>query len=326
MNLLHLKYAVEVEKYRSISKAADSLFMGQPNLSRAIKELESSLGITVFKRTSKGISPTPQGEEFLQYAKKILTQVDEVEAMYQNGKDDKQKLLVSVPRSSYIGCAFTELIRKIDTSRHIEIFYKETNSMKAISNIMQADYKLGIIRYQTTFEKYFKAMLNEKGLSSEVICEFTYLLVMSKHNSLAAKSKIELSDLKDYIEIAHGDPYVPSLPVIDVKKAELSEFVNKRIFVFERGSQFELLSNVTNTFMWVSPIPGRILDQHGLVQRQCTSNKKKYKDVLIHRKGYSLTELEKQFITEINKEIKELAKEKDNSKFIAGMESRQTNK
>lgn len=71
MNILHLKYAVEVEKTRSISKAAENLFMGQPNLSRAVKELEESLGITIFKRTSKGILITPQGEEFLQHAKKF---------------------------------------------------------------------------------------------------------------------------------------------------------------------------------------------------------------------------------------------------------------
>ena len=306
MNLLHLKYAVEVEKYRSISKAAAGLFMGQPNLSRAIKELEGNLGITIFKRTSKGISPTPQGEEFLQYAKKILAQVDEVEEMYQNAKEDRQKMLISVPRASYIGCAFTEFVRKIDTTKQIEIFYKETNSMKAISNILQADYRLGIIRYQTTFEQYFKTMLQEKGLSSELICEFSYILVMSERSPLAAKTKIQPQDLSDYIEIAHGDPYVPSLPVIDAKRAELSEFVNKRIFVFERSSQFDLLSNVANTFMWVSPIPGRILEKYGLVQKECGSKKKRYKDMLVYRKGYVLADIEKQFISEIKKAITEL--------------------
>ena len=68
MNTLHLKYAVEVERTRSISKAAENLFMAQPNLSKAIKELEDSLGITIFQRTSKGVVPTQQGAEFLKYA------------------------------------------------------------------------------------------------------------------------------------------------------------------------------------------------------------------------------------------------------------------
>ena len=69
MNLLHLKYAVEIEKTGSITKAANNLFMGQPNLSKAIKELENEIGITIFRRTTKGVAPTEKGGEFLGYAK-----------------------------------------------------------------------------------------------------------------------------------------------------------------------------------------------------------------------------------------------------------------
>ena len=79
MNIIHLKYAVEIEKTRSISKAAENLFMAQPNLSRAIKELEESIGIAIFNRTPKGITVTPDGEEFLHHARKILRQVEEME-------------------------------------------------------------------------------------------------------------------------------------------------------------------------------------------------------------------------------------------------------
>ena len=82
MNILHLKYAVEVAKAGSLSKAAEALYMNQPNLSRAIKELEASLGITIFGRSAKGVYVTPEGEEFLGYARKILSQIDEVEAIY----------------------------------------------------------------------------------------------------------------------------------------------------------------------------------------------------------------------------------------------------
>ena len=79
MNLLHLKYAVEIANTKSISRAAENLYMGQPNLSRAIKELEENLHITIFNRTSKGITVTPEGEEFLQYARRIIGQVEEVD-------------------------------------------------------------------------------------------------------------------------------------------------------------------------------------------------------------------------------------------------------
>lgn len=300
MNILHLKYAVEVEKTRSINKAAENLFMSQPNLSRAVKELEESLGITIFKRTTKGIEITPQGEEFLGYAKKILLQIDQVEALYKGDAEKKQTFSISVPRASYVSDAFVRFAKEIDLLREAEILYKETNSMRAISNILQSDYNLGIIRFQTAFEKYFDAMLHEKRLKSELVREFSYTAVMSRDNPLAKKDFIEFEDLRDYIEIAHADPYVPSLPMAEARKAELSEFVNKRIFVFERGSQMELLKNVPSTFMWVSPISQETLNSCNLVMKQCHDNKKVYKDLLIYREEYRFSALDELFIKKLN--------------------------
>ena len=77
-----MKYAVEVAKYGSINKAAEMLLMNQPNLSRSIKDLERSLGVKIFVRSTKGIVPTPEGETFLHYANSILKQVDEIEGIF----------------------------------------------------------------------------------------------------------------------------------------------------------------------------------------------------------------------------------------------------
>ncbi len=306
MNIVHLKYAVEIARTQSISKAAENLYMAQPNLSRAVKELEEAIGITIFKRTSKGITVTPEGEEFLRYAKSIISQVEEVEAIYQNGKQPKQRFSVSGPRASYIAKAFTEFAKNISTNQPADIFYKETNSMRTINNITKDDYNLGIIRYQAAFEKYFVSMFQEKKLTHEIITEFSYVLLASKNSPLAKKDMVELPDLSDYIEISHADPYVPSLPMIDVKRAELSESVDKHIFVFERGSQFDLLEKVPATFMWVSPIPEELLEKYNLVQLKCEGNGKIYKDVLVYRNGYKLTELDKMFVDELCKARKEI--------------------
>ena len=124
MNILHLKYAVEVAKTQSISKAAENLYMGQPNLSRAIKELEESLGITIFRRTSKGITTTPDGDEFLRRARRIVSQVDEVEEIYRNGKTHKQSFSICVPRASYFSVAMAEFSRHISLDEPAAIFYK----------------------------------------------------------------------------------------------------------------------------------------------------------------------------------------------------------
>ena len=92
MNLQHMKYAVAVAETGSINKAADRLFVGQSNLSRAIKELENSLGVAIFERSAHGMELTPEGGVFLRYAKAILQQVDEVEHMF-TGRLRQEKAL-----------------------------------------------------------------------------------------------------------------------------------------------------------------------------------------------------------------------------------------
>lgn len=298
MNILHMKYAVEVAKVGSLNKAAETLLIAQPNISRSIKELEADLGITIFDRSSKGMFLTPEGENFIGYAKNILKQIEQVEDIYKNGSVKKQKFSISVPRACYISEAFAQFSKSLSFDP-AEIFYKETNSQRTINNILNHDYKLGIIRYAENYDKYFKTMLEEKGLSYEMVTEFSYSLIMSADSPLAELDEITFDDLTDYIEIAHADPYVPSLPLSKVVKEELPDNIERRIFIFERASQFDLLSENPDTFMWVSPAPQKVLDRYNLVQRKCDDNKKVYKDVLIYKNGYKLTKMDKQFITEL---------------------------
>ncbi len=293
-----MKYAAEVARAGSINKAAKQLYIAQPNLSRCIKELEADLGIVIFDRTFKGMTLTPEGEDFIRYAQKVLNQIDDIEQMYKSGVRIKQRFSISVPRASYISDAFARFTKSIDAAP-AEIYYMETNPSRAISNILNADYRLGIIRYAANYDKYFKEMLEEKGLSYEVVAEFKYVLIMSRECALASKPDITFADLSSLIEIAHGDPYVPSLPIATVKREELSEDIERRIFLFERGSQFDLLVENPETFMWASPLPKKMLERYGIAQRECVENTKNYKDVLIRRKDYALSELDKQFITEL---------------------------
>ena len=298
MNLLHMKHALEVAKAGSLSKASEVLLIAAPNISRSIKELENDLGITIFDRTQNGMKLTPEGEEFINFAKEILKQIDDVEKIYKTGAPKKQKFSISVPRACYISEAFANFSKSLSKDA-AEVFYKETNSQRVIHNILNHDYKLGIIRYAENYDKYFKAMLEEKGFQYELVTEFTYSLIMSADSDLAKKQIISFDDLSNHIEIAHADPYVPSMPLSKVIKEELPDNISRRIFIFERASQFDLLSINPETFMWVSPTPQKLLDRYNLVQRKCEDNKKVYKDVLIYRNGYKLSRLDRQFITEL---------------------------
>lgn len=299
MNVMYLKYAIEIAKTGSISKAAENLYVAQPNLSRAIKELEGSLGITIFERTPKGMTLTPDGERLVQYSKSALARLDQIENMFKSGQPNKQLFSISVPRATYISYAFAQFSKHINEDEPAEFFYKETNALRAINNVLTADYRLGIIRYAAMYDRHFKDMLEEKGLNYELVTEFTYSLIMNRESPLAELEEIGFKDLKAFIEIAHADPFVPSLPLSKVKKEELPDDIDKRIFVFERASQFDVLSTNPDTFMWVSPIPQELLDKFGLVQKKSKDNAKVYKDVLIYKKDYKLTKLDKQFITEL---------------------------
>lgn len=298
VNLLHMKHAVEVAKSGSLNKAADKLLVAAPNISRSIKELESDLGITIFERGKNGMTLTPEGEEFMSFANEILGQIDRVERYYKDGSPHKRKFSISVPRACYISEAFSQFTKELG-KEPCEIFYKETNSQRTIHNMVNHDYKLGIIRYAENYDKYFKAMLEEKGFGYEIISDFTYSLIMSSQNPLAQLDEIKYEDLRDYIEIAHADPYVPSMPTSKVVKEELPDTMDRRIFIFERASQFDLLHDNPETFMWVSPAPKSLLERYDLVQKKCVDNKRVYKDVLIYKEGYKFSELDNLFITKL---------------------------
>ena len=299
MNILHMKYAVEVARAGSLNKAAQTLLIAQPNLSRSIRELEAEVGITIFDRSAKGMKLTLEGEEFIGYAQNILRQIEQMEKMYKDTSVPKQRFSISVPRASYISEAFARFSCQL-SPESAELFYKETNSQRTIRNLLENDYRLGIIRYAENYDQYFRAMLDEKELNYETICEFTYQLLMSCEHPLADQVDITFEDLRPYIEIAHADPYVPSLPLSKVVKEELPDNVNRRIFVFERASQFELLSRNPETFMWMSPLPQDLLDRYGLVEKICAENTRVYRDILVYRSNYHLTELDRQFIAALS--------------------------
>lgn len=292
MNTLYFQYAVEVEKTGSITKAAANLFMAQPNLSKALKDLEESLGYEIFDRNSQGVTLTDKGNVFLTYAKNILEQLNELENITGDPKRVVQEIKVSIPRGSYIAHGFTEFVADLSLEQNMDITIKETNSLQAIADITDAGHNLGIIRYQEIYENYFLDYLKRKDLDYDVIWEFKYVVVMSKNHPLANKEKVTAQDLKDYIEISHRDTEIPFIHETSNSQTENN---NKHIYVYERGSQFDLLSNVANTYMWVSPIPERYLEQFGLVQRACDIENNDYKDLLVYKNGYHFTKLDKSF-------------------------------
>ncbi len=301
MNLLHLKYAVEVAKTSSITKAAENLYMGQPNLSRAIKELEEDLGIRIFQRSSRGIVPTEQGEAFLGYARTILQQVDAIEKMYREERQHMSRFSVSAPRAAYVACAFAEFVGSLDTAVRMDIVYQETNALRAVNNILDCGYHLGVIRYQAEHERFFKKMLGEKGITAELIHEFEYGVLFSRESPLAIRDEIWREDLEPLIEIVAGDPYAP-----ETLRGGAATVSKRRIAMFESGSQLETLSRLPNAYMWASAMPRALMEKYGLLMRPGASERRTMRDVLIYKKDYRLAAEDMRFIDMLMKQVRAL--------------------
>lgn len=302
MNFQQLRYAVEIEKTNSITAAAKNLYMGQPNLSKSIKELENELGTVLFHRTAKGMEPTSSGLQFLRYAKDILRQVDELQALYQPGQDDCVRFSISVPRATYIADAFAHFLSMYKDMTSLDVQYRETNSSEALSDAAVGDSQLSILRYQKIYESHFSGLIAQNRLVSEVIVEYPMVLLMSKKHPLASQDDVPYHALENYTQIVHGDIQIPKLPLSQLNKGA-GRGGTRRIYVYDRGSLFELLRKVEGSYMWVSPFPQAELDRHDLTQKTC-KDAGINQDVAVWRASTGLSQPAKQFLEQLKQSLK----------------------
>ena len=298
MNTQYFVYAIEVEKTGSITQAANNLFMSQPTLSKAIKDMEESIGFSVFKRSAKGMVPTQRGLEFLDHAKKIAAQVKKMEQSLQSYDAAHQVFSIAIPRVSYIAKALSEYVRTFDNRIDMEIDILEDNSMRIIDQVADGHFVLGIIRCHVEDEEYFYKSLSEKELQHESIWQSDYMALMHKDHPLAEQELLEATDFLPFIEVAFGDSEVPYIRVSESKTNTGRLKNNKRILVNSRAMQFDMLRTNSLAYMWTSPIPAEILKANDLVQRRCAATGQ-FKDILISRAGYRFSKLDRTFIDKL---------------------------
>lgn len=305
MDLTKFRYLIEIEKRKSISKAAKELYIAQPNLSKIVKEIENEYGITIFQRTPSGVVATPDGYIFIRQVKGILENVDRLKGEYAIQKEHGLTLNITIPRASYLSFAFTEYLARNRAYDRMAIRLCESNSMTAINNILDQGFQFGIIRYDRKYELYYLSILKLKELRYEILFDFNYLLLMSEKNPLCGVGEIRYEDLAGQIEILHGDTVLPNGEYIDIFE-ERDELKRKYICVYERGSQFDLLTKLDNTYMWVSPLVSETLKRYGLVQRKCSFEKRDMRDLLVYSADYRMKKFEKGFISELKEMIRTL--------------------
>lgn len=305
MNTQYLRYALEVEKTRSITKAAQNLFMGQPNLSKAIRQLEQDVGITIFNRTARGVEVTRKGAEFLSYASTILSQIDELESLYKPRPGGALQMSLAAPRSAYIILAFSRFVNGLEKEAQIALDFRETDAMNILQSVENGNADLGILSCQASAEGYFQSCFQDMNLHAELLWEYTPQILLPKEHPLAELKEIPYHRLSGFIEILQGDSR--ESPVAASAFSPTAEMKNpsRRIYVYDRGNRFDLLRQIPGSFMWVAPIPQDVLEQQGLVLRSCSTAAISNKDFLIYSKGHILRSAEQDFVSAVRQTIHE---------------------
>ena len=196
MTLQQLRYVVTIADCGSMNEAAKQLFLSQPSLSETVKELENEIGIDIFLRSNRGIVITPEGEEFLGYARQVIEQYELLNSKYIQ-KNKKEKFGVSAQHYSFAVKAFVETVRKMGME-HYEFAIHETTTLDVIENVRNFKSEIGVL-YKNDFNKQvLEKMFKENGLEFiELFKCDTFVYLWSGH-PLAGKEVISMKELDDY--------------------------------------------------------------------------------------------------------------------------------
>ena len=241
MKLQQLKYMIEVVNCGSMNEAAKRLYITQPSLSNSIKALETEIGIELFIRTSKGITLSRDGAEFLGYARQVVEQAGLLEQRYLNKKPSRQLCSISTQHYAFAVNAFVNLIKQSDADEY-EFTLRETRTYEIIEDVRNLRSEIGIIYMNPFNQRVIEKLLKENRLDFHPLFTAKPHIFISKQNPLAKREFVTLDDLQEY-------PYL-SFEQGDFNSFYFSEeilstaFHKKSIYVSDRATLFNLLIGV----------------------------------------------------------------------------------
>ncbi|WP_270627500.1 LysR family transcriptional regulator [Ligilactobacillus ruminis] len=238
MRIQQLEYLERIVEAGSINEAAKRLFLTQPSLSNAVKELENEMGIQIFQRSSGGISLTAEGREFMTYSKQILDQVNLMNERYKNGQQRKQSFSVSAQHYAFVVHAFVELIKSVNASEY-QFTLRETETQNIFNDLAQFKSELGILYTNGFNQKIMQRLFKENNLVFTPLFVAKPHIFVSRYNPLTSKSSVNLSDLEDYPYLSYEQGEVNSFYFSEEILSTLSH--KKSIKVSDRATIFNLM-------------------------------------------------------------------------------------
>ncbi len=197
MTLQQLKYVICIAENGKFSTAAKRLFISQPSLTEAVKELEDELGVCIFKRTNRGVSVTPEGEELLAYCRQVVEQANLLEEKYKGKKAGKRDFCVSCQHYSFAVDAFVSLIKQTGAEEY-DFRLRETQTYEIIEDVARLVSEVGVLYKNAFNQAVINKVLKQNDLSFTPLFTAKPHVFVGKTSPLASKNKVSLSDLQTY--------------------------------------------------------------------------------------------------------------------------------
>ena len=206
MTLQQLNYIIAISESGSINRAAEKLYVSQPSLTSAIKELEKELGIVIFHRTGRGVTLTAEGADFLPYARQVYGQYLNLMEKYGKGGERKQKFGVSCQHYSFAVKAFVETVKAYDVAKY-EFAIRETKTINVITDVARMHSEIGILYLSDFNRKAMLKLLNANGLAFHHLIDCNAYVYLWKGHPLAGRKSISFEDLAPYpcLSFEQGD-------------------------------------------------------------------------------------------------------------------------
>ncbi len=202
MTLKQLQYVITVADTGNITEAAKKLFIAQPSLTASIHELEKEYDITLFSRSNKGIELTPDGDEFLGYARAVLEQTNLIDERYTGKSKGKQRFFVSAQHYSFAVEAFVSLLKEYGGDKY-EFHMRETQTYDIIDDVAHLRSEIGILYLNKFNETVIRKTLRDSGLTFTTLFKAKPHVFIGKDNPLAKKRKLNLDDLRPYPRLSY---------------------------------------------------------------------------------------------------------------------------
>ena len=300
MNITELRYLVAIMKWGSVSAAAKQLYAAQPNVSKALKNLEEEYNLRIFERSSTGMIPTEQGRHFIEQAARVLEEVDRLDTSVKEERKRCAELRVMLPHATYASYAAVDFLEQASAVEELRIHIREGGSMEAMDCVLRRGYHLALLRYAVEDNDRYSSYCARRGLKMEPVMDFGYYLLTNRDGPLAKHEVKDLSELNHYMEILHDDFQLPGEDGGDGVRWHVND--SRRIHVYERCSQFSILQQLPSAYMWASPMPQRALDQFHLVLKKCPAQRQVMRDVLVYPDHGALRPEEQAFIDLLHRE------------------------